>query len=305
MPVGPHLLLTGASGFLGTVLRPRLSERYTVFPVSRRDRKDWVALDLVDDGAVRRAVKQFQPAIVVHAAAWTSVDGCERDQATAYAENVLATANLVNACKDLDRPPRFLFISSDQFYDGPGPHREDALPTPRNVYALTKLWAESEAARMPNVLILRSNFFGLGRRPGDGLARWLLDSLAAGREVKLFDDVLFNPLYIEDYADLVCDLIASNAGGVVNVGAAGGGLSKAAFARALAARFGLSTLSAVVGSVDDAKLPAVRPKDMRMDITRLRGLLPERTIPGIEAGIERMHRQAAAVSAHIGEDASP
>lgn len=303
MQAMPSLLLTGASGFLGSVLRPRLAQSYRVIPASRSEHQAWLALDLTDAPAVTGAVDELRPAVVVHAAAWASVDGCERDQANAYTQNVRATANLVEACAGLDRPPRFLFVSTDQLYDGAGPHREDQA-NPRNVYALTKLWAESLVERLTNALVLRSNFFGLGRRPGEGLASWLLESFAAGRAVTLFDDVLFNPLYLEDYADLVHDLIASSASGVVNVGAAGGGLSKAAFGYALADCFGLSARSAVTSSVDNAKLMAVRPKDMRMDITRLRELLPGRTIPTVESGLERMRGDAFAQNKQTAEEPS-
>src|SRR5262249_13532333 len=153
--------------------------------------------------SVSRAVSDVRPDIVLHAAAWTSVDGCERDQAQAHAQNVLATLNLVNACAAQSNAPQFVFVSTDQLYDGTGPHGEDGPATPRNVYALTKLWAEGIVQRLAGALVVRSNFFGYGPIQGEGLAGWLLESFAAGKSVTLFDDVLFNPLYLEDYSDLL------------------------------------------------------------------------------------------------------
>jgi dTDP-4-dehydrorhamnose reductase len=290
-----RLLMTGASGFLGATLLPRLAGEYAVTPVSRKTHQGWIEADLTDAPAVLRALRDVKPAIVVHAAAWTSVDGCERDQAQAYAQNVLAAENLVSACAALPTAPRIVFVSTDQLYDGPGPHGEDGPVTPRNVYALTKLWAENIVLRAPGSLVLRSNFFGHGRKPGEGLASWLIDSMAANKPVTVFDDVLFNPLYLVDYADLFLDLVRANASGVVNLGADGAGLSKAAFAYALAERFGVSAASAVTGSVESVKLAAVRPKDMRMNVSLLRASLPKRTIPTVEAGLERMHHDAAQV----------
>ena len=297
MAVQARLLMTGASGFLGTTLLPRLANEYAVTPVSRQAHSDWFEADLTDAPAVSQALRQVKPAIVLHAAAWTSVDGCERDQAQAYAQNVRAAENLVSACMDLPVMPRIVFVSTDQFYDGSGPHLEDGPVAPRNVYALTKLWAESIVLRVPGSLVLRSNFFGHGRKPGEGLASWLLDSMAAGKPVTVFDDVLFNPLYLEDYGDLLLDLVRTNAHGVVNLGADGPGLSKAAFAYALAERFGVSAASAVTGPVESLKLAAIRPKDMRMNVGRLRLLLPNRTIPTVAAGINRMRQDADRIRA--------
>jgi dTDP-4-dehydrorhamnose reductase len=288
----PRLLLTGASGFLGAVLRPRLSEQYAVTAISRQCRKDWIEADLTNTAATSRAVSEVRPAIVIHAAAWTSVDGCERDQAQAYLQNVVATSNLVKACAALSPIPRFVFISTDQVYDGAGPHGENGPVVPRNAYALTKLWAEDIALRLASTIVLRSNFFGFGRRRDEGLASWLISSLSEGRTVTLFEDVLFNPLYIEDYVDLLLGLIGSKARGVVNVGADGEGLSKAAFAYVLAERFRIPTAGAVSASVESVKLPAARPKDMRMNIGRLRELLPGQAIPTVTEGIDRMRRDA-------------
>jgi dTDP-4-dehydrorhamnose reductase len=291
--------MTGASGFLGATLLPRLAGEYAVTPVSRKARPGWIEADLTDAPAVLRALRDVKPAIVIHAAAWTSVDGCERDQAEAYVQNVLAAENLVSACAALSTAPRIVFVSTDQLYDGAGPHGEGGPATPRNVYALTKLWAEGIVLRAPGALVLRSNFFGHGRKPGEGLASWLLDSMAANKAVTVFEDVLFNPLYLQDYADLFLDLVRTGAQGVVNLGADGAGLSKAAFAYALAERFGVSAASAVTGSVESVKLAAARPKDMRMNVGRLRTLLPGRTFPTVATGLDRMRHDAERMRAGV------
>src|SRR6185312_17314249 len=226
MSRSPKLLLTGASGFLGATLLPRLSAHYEVVPLARSGGDSMRKVDLTDSAATAKEVARAQPNIVIHAAAWTSVEDCERNSAQAYAQNVLATDHLVNACRELPAAPQFVFVSTDQVYDGRGPHGEDRQAVPRNVYALTKLWAETVTLQVPGALVVRSNFFGHGRKPGEGLASWLLTGLAAGRPVTVFDDVLFNPLYVEDYADLLMALIDARAHGVVNLGAGGEGVSK-------------------------------------------------------------------------------
>jgi dTDP-4-dehydrorhamnose reductase len=217
----------------------------------------------------------------------TNVDACERHPALAWKNNVLTTRNLVDWCIRQIMPPYFVYISTDQLYDGPGPHNE-AAPSPINVYALTKLWAEDLVKQLQSHLILRLNYVALPfpdlRR---GFVSWLIDSLSEGRAITLFDDVLFNPLYAADAVELLVELLERRARGLLNFGASGAGISKAAYGLALAEMLALPTHAVKVGSVAQSALAATRPQDMRMDISRLSQQLG-RTPPDIQAGLRRL-----------------
>ena len=280
-----RLVLTGASGLLGRALGPRLAETFELLPLA------WShagmipgarALDLTDAQATRAALDALAPEIIVHAAALADVDACENNPGLARRINSEATRTLADWASEQAAAPYLVYISTDQVYDGPGPHGESEAK-PGNVYARTKLLGEECAARAPRAVVLRTNFFVRG----GGLAGWLEQALAGGEPVSLFDDVFFNPLFAGDLADILCRLIDAGPTGVVNVGASGAGCSKGDFARGLAARLGLPLDKARSGRIADLELAAWRPSDMRMDITRLVEILGTEP-PSLEAGLDRM-----------------
>lgn len=287
--MSPPLLLTGATGLFGRYLQPVLARlgQVTALGGPGGTCDGYRRLDLADAAAVNACLNQAAPAIIVHAAAKTDVDGCERQPELAWKNNVQATRNLVDWCFRQKVPPYFIYISTDQLYGGPGPHVE-AAPAPINVYALTKLWAEDLVQQLPYQLILRLNYVALPlpelRR---GFVTWLIDSLSAGRAITLFDDVLFNPLYAADAVELLVELVAMRAEGLFNFGASGVGMSKAAYGLALADALGLPKNAVKVGSVAQSELAAARPHDMRMDVSHLSRQLG-RTPPDVEAGLRRL-----------------
>jgi len=197
----PKLLFTGASGFLASNVLPWLAESFDCIGVSRSEPGDETSFlaareqaDLTDPTAVKWLLRNRPVDVVVHAAALANVDACEREPAAAYRANVAMTANLVRAMTELGGNARLVLVSTDQVYNGPGPHAEGDV-APINVYALTKLWAEDWAERYGNALTVRVNFFGFNGRDRSGLAGWVARSLAARERITLFDDVMFNPLH--------------------------------------------------------------------------------------------------------------
>jgi dTDP-4-dehydrorhamnose reductase len=214
------------------------------------------------------------------------VDRCQQQPAEAYRITVLTTAHLVSWIRDRSPGTRLTYVSTDHVYDGPGPHGEEVV-RPGNVYALTKLWAEALAEQVQAHVVLRVNFFGPGGEARETLSDWLLRSLREGRSLRLFHDVYFSPLYVEHVADAIYECGVKDVRGTLNLGASGGGVSKAEFAALLADTFGLSMDSTTSGSVADARLTAYRPSDMRMRVDRLEARLGHR-LPSIREGLALM-----------------
>lgn len=269
---------------LARFLAPPLAGRGEVVGVSRREGDETaVTCDLRDPAAVAGLLDEVRPDLLVHLAALTDVDGCETDPVAAYEANVRATANLVDWLSAHAPATRFIYVSTDQVYDAPGPSAEEVV-RPRNVYALTKLWGEDHARRLAAALVLRLNFFA---GPEAGLVGWLAQKCRAGEPVRLFSDVLFNPLHVDDLADCFLEMVDRGASGTFNLGGAGDGLTKAAFLRAAAAALSLPDRNLGDGSVADLQLPAYRPRDMRMKVGRAEALFG-RSLPSVEDGLARL-----------------
>lgn len=143
-----RILLTGASGFVGRRLAPRLATRgetQAILPLGGPDLPAGQALDILDAGAVERAVLDFAPTDIIHLAAASSVAGTNSAPEIAWDVNLVGVRNLALAARRLETPARFLFASTGEIYGRSfldGPCSEDTPPQPVSTYARTKLAAE-------------------------------------------------------------------------------------------------------------------------------------------------------------------
>ncbi|MBN1459350.1 MAG: NAD(P)-dependent oxidoreductase, partial [Armatimonadetes bacterium] len=134
------ILVTGAKGMLGTNLRETLARDHHVVGVDLED------FDITDETATREAIVGAHPELVVHAAAWTDVDGCERDPGRAFAQNGRGTLHVAMAAVEIGAT--LVYVSTDFVFDGSKgkPYTEFDPPNPLNAYGASKLAGE-EAVR--------------------------------------------------------------------------------------------------------------------------------------------------------------
>ena len=257
------VLVTGATGLLGSTLIPRLQERgHHVWRMGRSQVTDLNA-DLTSYAQTAHVLNQVKPEVIINLAALTNVDRCETQPHEAYRLNVKPVENLCIWMRAVGHPCHLIQISSDQLYDGVGPHAEGEL-TIRNHYAMSKLAAEFVAATVPSTT-LRTNFVGRSQCEGRlSFTDWLYGALLGTGPITVFDDVMFSPLYLGTLCDYIELTVVKRPLGVFNLGSSNGS-SKADFAFAFAAVTGLPTTNLVRGKVSTGdKLIAPRPKDMRM-----------------------------------------
>lgn len=284
------VLVTGATGLLGRALVPAMQSRgWQVVALGHRVAAD-LQCDLGDAAAVTALLDRMAPDVIVHLAALTNVDTCEAEPDAAYRLNVRTVEHLAAWTVRARAACHLVHISSDQVYDGPGPHREDAVCI-TNTYAFSKRAGEIVAATA-GASVLRTNFYGPGGMPGrPSFSDWLHGALSEGRPIEVFDDVLFNPMAMDRLTGVIARVAAARPAGIFNIGARhpDGGLSKADFAFAFAAAAGLPTagMRRSRSTAATARLKAYRPKDMRMDCRRIESVL-DRPLPELTSEIHRI-----------------
>tara|TARA_X000000950_G_C13831464_1_gene626370 strand:+ start:541 stop:1407 length:867 start_codon:yes stop_codon:yes gene_type:complete len=261
------LLVTGATGLLGSTLVPLLQERgHQVTQMSHNHTSD-LKVDLTIYEHTAYALDHIKPEVIINLAALTDVDRCETNPQEAYLLNVKSVENICSWVKREIQPCHFIQISTDQVYDGPGPHAEEDLSI-CNYYAMSKLAGEFVAKSVPSS-VLRTNFVGYSKCKGrSSLTDWLHLALLGESEVNVFDDVLFSPLAITTLSECIELCVIKKPLGVFNLGSRDG-MSKANFAFEFATALNLSTSNLVRTSASNvSNLIAQRPNDMRMNSQR-------------------------------------
>ena len=280
-----RVLVTGARGLLGSTLVPHLQARgHTVLRLGRAGEVE-VRADLCDVDQVFRALDKAKPDVIMNLAALADVDECERSTQSAYLMNVRIVENLADWIKRSGTHCHLIQISTDQVYEGSGPHAETDIRL-TNFYGFSKYAGELAAAVVPST-ILRTNFFGPSRCPGrTSLSDWLVQALTNGDAITVFDDARFSPLSLQHLAELLEPLVEKRLPGIYNLGSAHG-MSKADFAFVLAEVLGLPTANMRRGNSGQAALTAYRPQDMRMDSLRFETAFGVR-LPALSEEIQSM-----------------
>jgi dTDP-4-dehydrorhamnose reductase len=175
-------------------------------------------LDLRDAAATRRAIADARPDWVLHAAAMTDVDGCERDPAAAHAVNALGTQAVARGAADCGA--RMVAVSTDYVFDGErGGYTETDEPRPQSAYGRSKLEGERLAAQaLPDAVVARTSVvFGPHKK---NFVLWLRGELAAGRPVRIVRDQRVNPTLSYDLAEQALALMRAGAAGIFHTAGA-------------------------------------------------------------------------------------
>ena len=175
-----RVLITGGGGQLASDLVELLSGSDEVSARSRAE------LDVTDDAAVAAAFGEVGPDVVFNCAAFHNVEVCEHEEDRASEVNVRAVKRLAERCAEHDA--KFVHLSTNYVFDGTAaePYTEYDPPSPRSVYAFTKLGGEYAAlAYAPDALVARTaglyGLHGSASKGGNFVTRMSARATGAGR----------------------------------------------------------------------------------------------------------------------------
>ncbi|MGA2091471.1 MAG: dTDP-4-dehydrorhamnose reductase [Endomicrobiales bacterium] len=276
------ILITGITGQLGTALTDALEDDHEIIGLCKDSRcpdHTTIRADLTNWKAVYDAVTRINPDIVIHAAAQSNVDACQRDPDQAYRVNALGTRNIAAACQRFDAV--MLYVSTDYVFSGTNAPKEgytefDAQ-SPTSVYGQSK-WQGEEFVRtlLNRYFIVRTSWlFGKTRA---NFVSQIVDAINESKPYTAVDDMFSAPTLVNDLAGGITKLISTPLYGtyhLTNTGFA----SRYEIASFIATQLGLPLTTVKKASLKELRLSAPRPafSALRNYIWELNGFEPLRS----------------------------
>lgn len=290
------ITIVGAGSTTGSALIPMLLEETdeTLQLLSSRElayndvRIQTHVVNIRDKNLLKQTVMAAMPHTVINLAAMTNVDKCESDRQTAWDMNVTLVENLARLTRTIDA--KLVQISTDYVFDGTkGPYSETSVPNPISYYGKSKLAGENVCmAGNTNAVIVRTNIIYGPPRERPDFVRWVLDALESRTPIRVVDDQIGNPTYVDDLAEVIMRLALSKRTGMYHVGGADF-VSRYDFAMRIAEFFKLDP--SIIARVTTAELaqPARRPLKLGLISLKAETELRMR-MRGIESGLSTIRQ---------------
>ena len=221
-----NILVTGANGLLGQHLVTALMKlNYSVVAIGmgacriHQFTGEYLSLDITDGLLLHNAIVAAKPAFIIHAAAMTQVDECEKDMQGCYNVNVSATRFLIEAAKEVQS--KLIYISTDFVFDGmAGPYTEEDPTGPVNYYGTTKLIAEKAVmesglhwAIVRTVLVYGQTVEGTRQN----ILGWVKKNLESGHPIRVVSDQYRTPTFVDDLVTGIILVMERNAEGIFHI----------------------------------------------------------------------------------------
>jgi dTDP-4-dehydrorhamnose reductase len=275
------VLVTGANGLLGPYLVDQLLRRSCLVVASGKGPSrlglpesaqfSYRDLDLTQSAQVREFISSERPEVVFHAAAMTQVDFCEQSQDACFELNVTATACLLESAKPFCS--HFIYVSTDFVFDGTLGHYREEDPTGAvNWYGHTKLIAEGlvKESGLPWTIARTCLVYGNNLTSSrSNIVGWVVDQLQKNNGIKVVDDQLRTPTYVEDLATGLVLILEKKAMGIFHLS---GSEDFTPFRMATQVAEHLKLNSDLIEKVDQATFQQVarRPQKTGFDIRKAR-----------------------------------
>jgi len=235
------LIVFGASGLLGSTICNLLKLKKKKYIGFSRSKPGYKKINLSNQKDIIKIFKKNNPSIIINCTGLTDVDECNRNIKKAYIENCLSVKNIVESLNYTKKKTHLIHISTDQIYNSPNilkPNSEKSKNL-NNAYSITKYIGEKNIENYKNSLIIRTNFFGKSiSKYKKSYSDFIIKNLKNKKEIRLPDNVIFNPVDINFLASRILKLSDLKIKGTYNLGSKDS-ISKYNFGILIAQKFNL------------------------------------------------------------------
>jgi dTDP-4-dehydrorhamnose reductase len=187
------IAITGSTGLVGSRIIELLKDEFEFIPIRQED-----GIDITNKDKLWQTLKEIDFDIFFHLAAYTNVDGAENNKDLVHKINVLGTKNVFEIAESKNK--KIIYISTGFVFDGTNPpYDEDSLPNPLSYYAQTKY--EGENIVKDKGIIVRIEYPYRKSFPlKNDFVHSVLSFLKQNKPIKMVDDILITPTFIDDIA---------------------------------------------------------------------------------------------------------
>jgi dTDP-4-dehydrorhamnose reductase len=209
------ILVTGSLGTIGSYI-PSIFIADELVLTTRKD------LDITNRQQVLEKIAKEQPDVVIHLAAKTNVDDCQKNKREAKLTNTIGTKNLADACKK--NGSILIYVSTGAVFNGKNKFfTENSKPNPVNYYGKTKLLGENAIKEAKcKYIILRAGWVIGGGKQEKKFISYILKQIEDGqKEIKVINDKFGTITSAKELVKLIKVLLAKNNQGVFHVASIG------------------------------------------------------------------------------------
>jgi len=285
------VLITGVNSLLGKYCAEQLSKNYQVwgtyhkqFPnlaALRIARHHLIRLNVANQEQVTNLIYKLKPNYIVHLAARSNIEDCEKFPKEANLINVISTKHILKAIKNT--PIHLVFSSSNAIFDGKNPpYQENDQPQPLNIYAKTKWLAErliQSQAKYFTILRFASIFGWPPKGARDNDVTYYLNKLRQTVPLYLVNDRFYNPVFALRAAIAIDKVIKKKQYGIFHI-AGQDRITRFTFIQTLVRAFNLNQKPTLIPVASNFFPHLVnRPKDSTLTTAKMESVLSLKAYP--------------------------
>jgi dTDP-4-dehydrorhamnose reductase len=267
------LLITGVSGFLGWNLSQLARQDWQIYGTYFSHLLDITGInlckvDLTDFLVVKKLFLEIKPDAVIHLAAQSQPNFCQKNPELSYKVNVSSTVNLAQLSAEFQIP--FLFTSTDLVFDGNhAPYKESDRVSPINLYGEHKAQAEQEILKVyPDSIICRMPLmFGIPSPCSQSFIQPFIQTLKVGKSLSLFKDEMRSPVSGKTASEGMLLALEKCRGEIIHLGGKES-ISRYQFGLLMAEKLGLPTDKITACFQADVPMAAPRPRDVSLNSSK-------------------------------------
>ena len=281
--------VTGSAGLVGSQVVKNLTANGDTIYSGYHNSKPQVGIptkiDLLDTDEIIKIIEKINPDAVIHLAAVTDVDLCEREKDLAMKINANATEII---SKQAAKQGAFLvYVSTDYVFSGEKELKKETDPTnPLNFYGKSKLQGEKSVMNMASswCIARTSTPFGIHWMK-KSFPSWIVQSLLENKEITVVSDQYTSPTYVPNLSRMLIEVAKRQITGVIHL-AGSTRISRYKMAELIVKTLNIEKKLLRSTTINEVKWYAKRPKDSSLDVSKASSILREKPIE-VEKGLSQ------------------